>query len=429
MGVMVELLTSYASATLRESMNRNFLNARVGVAAIWLVFVLRGVFYCHLIPLWEGFDEWGHYAFVEHLRLHGGSLPRTTDPVTEEIRQSVQAAPIRHEASDPMMVFEAQQPPLYYWILSAPNRIWIRADISTRVHRLRILSVLIASLAIPFAWLAALELFSSRRIALCVCALIAVMPGLTVDIARVGNESLAIALGSWIILLLLRRRAPALGVALGLGLLTKAYFLVFIPILILRRRLYSLAIAIVIAGWWYGRNFVLTGTWTGEIMDVAATKLGWAAKLAAVGKVHWLRVLDAALWTHIWTGAWSFFTLRSWMYRVFEVVFAIAAIMVFLALVRRPTGRFKGKLALLSLLEMLFALGIAYQALSIFLVKNIAFAPGWYFYALVVAEALLLAAGLLILAGRRRVLFALGLLIFLFAALDVYSATVLARHY
>ena len=49
-----------------------------------------------------------------------------------------------------MTLFEAQQPPLYYWILSAPNRIWAGADISTRVHRLRILSVLIASLDDPF---------------------------------------------------------------------------------------------------------------------------------------------------------------------------------------------------------------------------------------------------------------------------------------
>lgn len=27
---------------------------------IWLIFLLRGTFYCCFIPLWEGFDEWGH---------------------------------------------------------------------------------------------------------------------------------------------------------------------------------------------------------------------------------------------------------------------------------------------------------------------------------------------------------------------------------
>jgi hypothetical protein len=153
-------------------------------------------------------------------------------------------------------------------------------------------------------------------------------------------------------------------------------------------------------------------------------------KLAAVGKVHWLRVLDVALWTHIWTGAWSFFTLRSWMYRVFELIFALLAIMVVYGLAKRPFGHFKRKLALLCSIELLFAIGIAYQALSIFLSKNIYFGPGWYFYALVVAEVLLLTSGMLILAGRRRVLFAMGFLIALFAAMNVYSAVfILARHY
>jgi hypothetical protein len=403
---------------------------RYYLAAIWLVFLVRGAFYCNLIPMWEGFDEWGHYAFVEHVRLHPGVLPRTTDGVTEEIRESVQSAPIRHEASDPMTLFEAQQPPLYYWILSLPNRIWTANDIATRVHRLRLISVLMASLTIPFAWLAALELFSSRALAVSVCALITAMPGLMIDIARIGNESLAIALGSWLILLLLRKNAPALGIALGLGLLTKAYFLAFIPILIFRRRIYSLGVALSIGGWWYWRNFRLTGTWTGEIMDVAATRVGWTAKLAAVGKIHWLRVLDVALWTHIWTGAWSFLTVRSWIYRVFELVFAVVSIMVVLAVLRRPMGRFKAKLAMLISLEGLFALAISYQSLGIFIAKNMSLGAGWYFYALVVDEALLLASGLLILVGRRRVLFAMGFLIALFAALDVYSAIfVLARHY
>lgn len=412
---------------------------RYYLPAIWLIFLIEGAFYCRLIPLWEGFDEWGHYAFIEDLRLHPGILPRTTDRVTEEIRRSVQSAPIQHEAQDPMFVFEAQQPPLYYWILSVPNRLWIGADISTRVHRLRIFSVLLASLAIPLSWLAAIRLFHSRGMALGVCALIAAMPGLMIDIARIGNESLAVALASWIIWLLLANSSPTeqrpqgaitLGLALGLGLLTKAYFLAFIPLLLLRRRFYSLALALCISGWWYWRNFRLTHTWTGEIMDIAATELGWTAKLAAVGKIDWVRTLDVALWTHIWAGAWSFLTLRSWMYRVFEVILAIAAIALIVALLRRPLKRCKRALLLLVSLEVLFALGIAYQALSIFLAKNISFGPGWYFYALVVDEALLLAAAMLILAGRRRVLLAMGFLIALFAAMNIYSAVfILARHY
>ncbi len=400
------------------------------LGAIWLLFLIRGAIYCRLIPVWEGYDEWGHYAFVEHLRLHHGSLPRTSDGVSEEIRQSVESAAIKHEATEPLKLFEAQQPPLYYWILSAPNRMLIDAPISTRVRLLRFFSILIASLAIPFAYLAGLELFYSQAIALSVCALIAVMPELMIDIARIGNESLAIAIASWIILLLLRKKAPALGIALGLGLITKAYFLVFIPVLILRRRVYSLAVAIAIGGWWYWRNLRLTGTLTGEIMDVASKSLSWRVKLAAFGKVHWLRAIDTALWTHIWNGAWSFLTVKSWMYRVFEAIFAIVLIMLIYALIKRPFGRFKRKLALLLSIEALFIAGISYQTVSMYLAGGVPFAPGWYFYALIVAEALLLAAGMLLLVGRRRVLAAIGVLIGLFAALDVYSAIfVLARHY
>jgi hypothetical protein len=306
----------------------------------------------------------------------------------------------------------------------------IQVPIATRVRLLRWFSVWIASLAIPLAYLAAWELFRSRGMALSVCALIAAMPGLMIDIARIGNESLSIAIASWIIVMLLRQRAAALGLALGLGLLTKAYFLAFIPILMVRRRFYSLLVAIPIGGWWYWRNLRLTGSLTGEIMDVAARNLSWSAKLAAVGKVHWLAALDVAAWTHIWTGAWSFFTVRSWIYRVFELIFAILMIMVIAALARRPFGRFKAKLALVASIEALFAAGIAYQTLMIFIEKTISFSGGWYFYAVVVAESLLLASGALILAGRRRVLLAMSFLTALFAALDLYTVNfVLARHY
>ena len=400
------------------------------LGAIWLIFLLRGAFYCRFIPLWEGFDEWGHYAFIEHLRLHNGSLPRTSDAVTEEIRQSVESAAFKHEAAQPLTLFEAQQPPLYYWILSIPNRLLISPPIETRVRILRMLSILLASLVIPTAYLAAIELFHRRSIALSVCALIASMPGLMIDIARIGNESLSIAIASWMVLLLLRKKTPALGIALGLGLLTKAYFLIFIPVLIFRRRIYSIAVALALGGWWYWRNLRLTGSFTGESMEVATARLGFAAKLAAFGKVHWLSVIDAALWTHIWTGGWSFFTVKSWMYRVIEAVFAVCVVTIVYALAKRPWGRMKSRMSMLVSIEVLFAAGISYQTVSIFLAKNISFAPGWYFYALIVPEALLLASGALILTGRQRVLLAMGLLTALFVALELYSVIfVLARHY
>ena len=34
---------------------------------VWLCFLARGVFYCVSLPLWEGFDEYAHFARVQHV--------------------------------------------------------------------------------------------------------------------------------------------------------------------------------------------------------------------------------------------------------------------------------------------------------------------------------------------------------------------------
>jgi len=73
--------------------------------------------------------------------------------------------------------------------------------------------------------------------------------------------------------------------------------------------------------------------------------------------------------------------------------------MVVYALLRRPLGRFKGKLALLLSLEALFIAGISYQTVSIFLVKVSPSRPAGIFYALIVAEALIISSGMLIFSG------------------------------
>jgi hypothetical protein len=54
------------------------------VVLIWVAFFLRGAFYASILPVWEGFDEYAHFAFIHHLktflqsntrRYRGGRLP------------------------------------------------------------------------------------------------------------------------------------------------------------------------------------------------------------------------------------------------------------------------------------------------------------------------------------------------------------------
>src|SRR5437879_5601 len=129
-----------------------------------------------------------------------------------------------------------------------------------------------------------------------------------IDVCRVGNECLAVVLVSALILSALRLvsreagwRAWALfGALLGAGLLTKAYVLAFIPLFIvvalirimrgcgarqsMAGLILGLTLATAMAGWWYWRTWQLTGTLSGEQVDVAAARFSVAQKLAATRK-------------------------------------------------------------------------------------------------------------------------------------------------
>src|SRR5436309_14669901 len=247
-----------------------------GCVAVWLIFLIRGVFYISFIPLWEGFDEWAHYARLQNVATTGDALASTTGRVSREVQASLELAPMpwqgtgglkhadswrlpegerkaREEklpslpaqwAGDPAPVgersYEAQQAPLYYWLLAPAYRLTSGLPLLTRVWLLRLLSLLIASSVVPLGFLVAREVLPDDRYALGVAALIAAMPELMMTVCHIANDSLAVAAGSLFLLLLLRwkrkphsiGRAIALGMILGLALLTKAYFLALIPPLV-----------------------------------------------------------------------------------------------------------------------------------------------------------------------------------------------------
>ena len=41
---------------------------------LWLAFLLRGIFYCTVLPLWEGFDEWAHFAVIQQMKATNSFL-------------------------------------------------------------------------------------------------------------------------------------------------------------------------------------------------------------------------------------------------------------------------------------------------------------------------------------------------------------------
>ena len=46
---------------------------------------LNSLLYVSLLPLWEGFDEWAHYARLQNVATTGRALASTTDRVSREV--------------------------------------------------------------------------------------------------------------------------------------------------------------------------------------------------------------------------------------------------------------------------------------------------------------------------------------------------------
>ncbi len=458
---------------------------------VWVAFVTRCLFYCLQQPMWEGYDEWSHFAYIQHIVEHG-RLPARGDTVSKEIRASLGLMPspyglrdfklpltthedywrlpreerlarkrllvaiptgLRNEPDDSLVLYEAQQPPLYYLMLSLPYRIFRNATLPARILLLRVLSVLIASLVVPLGYSTARQVFGPGGTALGITILISVMPEFMIDVCRVGNECLAVVIVSALMLSALRLvrreagwRAWALaGTLLGAGLLTKAYVLAFVPLFVvifairtlrvggarqnLAGMILAFSLATAIAGGWYWRTWQRTGTVTGAQNDAAAAQFSVTEKLATVRKVDWVIAIDEFAYSHIWVGGWSFSFVRSWIYRVFELIAGVGALgflllsgrAVIRSWSRRTVGLFSGELAILASGYVLFCAGLAYDVVVDFLSSGIPATCGWYLYALIVPEFVLVGLGIASVVGRSSFRLAIALGSLVAAALDLYT--------
>jgi hypothetical protein len=73
--------------------------ARAWLACLWAIFVIRGLFYVSFVPLWEGFDEWSHYAVLQNIATSGRLLIGGDDPVSHEVQASLELAPMLWKVS------------------------------------------------------------------------------------------------------------------------------------------------------------------------------------------------------------------------------------------------------------------------------------------------------------------------------------------
>ena len=435
------------------------------------------------MPLWEGYDEWAHFGYIQQIVNTNRLLVDRTEPVSRELWASMNLAPAPWNTGKPFIaqddfwrlsaeeraaraaalrnlppgwskepekngapIYEALQPPLYYWIASIPYRLVAHRPIADRAFVIRYMSLAIACLTIPLVFLIGERVFRSVLPSLLVVILLAELPELMIDICRTGNECLGIVLFSWLTLLVVTpegsRTSVWMGIALGLGLLTKAYFLTAVPALLvihavrawrgadrlawIRQAALVFGIAFAIAGWWYVRNRVTTGAWSGLLESAKLAHHTPGQFLEAATQVNWRTAMDSILLSHIWFGGWSSLQVRSWIYHL--VFFVIVASIVGMLLALRDTEKRKA-IGTLAAIYGFFWLGQLYNVLLLFMAKGASTSMGWYMYCVVAAELALLVLGTQTLLPKRFCPWAISILILLAGALDFYTVTFVSIPY
>lgn len=311
--------------------------------------LLNATLYCFVLPLWEGFDEPFHYAYVESFSIEHRIPVFGETKISAEIRRSLSLTPLswlfssaipgstsfqdwarlplaqkqqreaelhnlapdlRRQPSE-IVNYEAQQTPLAYVLLAPLDALFGRVPLRARILILRLFCTIAGTVLLFFAVRRLSGSSGAFQIAMLACVFESEM--LWASMAHVGNDWLAIPLTVWFLAELRPRKSSgplALALIFSAGLLTKAYFLAFTPVFAVNiicrrtRMLLALAIPVLLAGPWYARNVLLYGSLSGTQQSVAGIGL-WQV-LGTIPRINWLKATTEFVRWSLWTGNWSF---------------------------------------------------------------------------------------------------------------------------
>jgi 4-amino-4-deoxy-L-arabinose transferase-like glycosyltransferase len=231
----------------------------VGRPRRWLVFflvayLLTAFSYATTTPAWQSPDEPAHYNYIAHVAEYG-SLPVLRqgdyDQSLLEVLLATQFAP---KIPTSGLRYESYQPPLYY--LTATPVFWVT---NGSLLALRLYNVLLGAISLILLYHCVILVFPQKTmLAAGAVAFAASLPMQVAMTAALNNDGLATLLILASMLVLLRwmrdqfygevtlkderqvRRLMILGLLLGLGLLTKIYAYMLLPIIL---------VVVVLIGW------------------------------------------------------------------------------------------------------------------------------------------------------------------------------------
>ncbi|MDQ6679256.1 MAG: hypothetical protein M3Z09_18390 [Acidobacteriota bacterium] len=241
------------------------------LAAVWSAFFLRGLFYCVQQPMWEGYDEWAHFAYVQHI-AETGTLPLRTEAISMQVQQSLQLAPLSRWQPKR---FPERLPTIHFggWRPASDVRWGKRSGSCASVPGLAVRGRHRCN--------------TRRNNRLFTKAYTLVFAAIACRGAGSNRTASATLEEDGMVRSCLRDNGRDGGM-------------------------------VVLA------SVEATGTLSGEQLDIAAKSFKLPAKLSAVSRMRWGAIADNGAFSFIWMGGLSFLVVRSWMYRVFEFAAALA---------------------------------------------------------------------------------------------------------
>ena len=306
-----------------------------------IVYVIVGALYAVRTPAWQAPDEPAHYNYAAQVAANGCCPVIEMGDWDSAYLDTLKAERFAPDLLDrlPTIQYEDHQPPLYYLLSGLVYRLTDGSLIA-----LRLLSVLISAGIVACAYAITLALLPDRRaLALAAALLAGFIPQNLAIMASVNNDALAGLIVGLTLYLLIRylqgARVPvwALGVAVGVGLLTKVntiFLAGLVPLFVLLhwwftpdrrfseliRRLALFAVpALILGGLWWLRNVGVYGF--PDVFglrrhdQVVVGQLRTAELIAQVGFSEYLRrAVDTTFTSFFGQFGWMGLFMPTWAY-------------------------------------------------------------------------------------------------------------------
>jgi 4-amino-4-deoxy-L-arabinose transferase-like glycosyltransferase len=334
--------------------------SRLLLRLIVAAYVILGLATSLVVPLGESPDEIDHFAYARYV-VENGRLPIMSpiaaDNATMEANQpplyyllgalltaGIDAPATAEWPQNACFTFDPTDDNRAHFYLHTPDEAFPYRGPALAFHLVRLLSVLIGATTVTLAFFLGREVAGSETTGLVAAGVLGFNPQFVFITASVNNDVLTTCLGAAILLAaiaLAQRpttgRVVLAGLLIGLGLLTKFALLAFWPLALLaalspllrhtphatRRRQHPwrnfislTVIPLLVAGWWYARNWRLYGdplAWAVHLQakgtQVLRTTPLAPADLLAFARIHFQSYWGWFGWLKIQLPGWAYWLL------------------------------------------------------------------------------------------------------------------------